>query len=64
VELLATGGPGVEYWEYVYDLLNRLVEVRKNQQIVVQYGYNPEGLRVVKSIPNDETTHYVLQVLH
>jgi RHS repeat-associated protein len=60
VVFTATEGPGVEYWEYDYDLLNRLIEVRKNQKVVAQYGYDPTGLRVVKR-SGSETTHYVFE---
>ena len=53
-----TSGEGVEYWEYDYDLLNRLIKVRKNGTIVAEYGYDPEGYRVIKRAKG-ETTHYV-----
>ena len=49
-----------EYWEYEYDLLNRLIEVRKNGTIVAEYEYDPEGLRVVKRAKG-ETTHYIFE---
>ncbi|NLW46279.1 MAG: hypothetical protein GXY86_02915, partial [Firmicutes bacterium] len=55
-----TSGEGVEYWEYSYDLLNRLIKVTKNGNIVAEYGYDPEGLRVVKKAKG-ETTHYVFE---
>jgi RHS repeat-associated protein len=55
-----TSGEGVEYWEYKYDLLNRLINVTKNGTIVAEYAYDPEGLRVVKKAKG-ETTHYVFQ---
>jgi RHS repeat-associated protein len=59
ISFTATEGPGVEYWEYGYDLLNRLTEVRKNNKTVAQYDYDPEGFRVMKSVPNGEITHYI-----
>ena len=43
-----TTGAGVEYWQYQFDLLNRLIAVKKNGTIVSEYAYDPEGLRVVK----------------
>jgi RHS repeat-associated protein len=52
-------GTGVEYWKYGYDLLNRLVKVQKNGKTVVEYGYDPEGMRVVKKSTENWTTHYV-----
>jgi RHS repeat-associated protein len=53
-------GVGVEYWLYEYDLLNRLIRVKKNGNIVAEYGYDPEGLRVVKRA-HGETTHFVFE---
>jgi RHS repeat-associated protein len=58
IEFTAKSGAGVEYWEYGYDLFNRLIKVQKNQQVVAQYGYDPEGFRVVKAT-SVGTTHYV-----
>ncbi len=55
-----TTGEGVEYWQYRYDLLNRLVEVKKNGTIVAEYGYSPDGLRQVR-VANGVTTHYVFE---
>ena len=50
----------MEYWHYRYDLLNRLIEVKKNGTIVAEYGYSPDGLREVKRA-NGVTTHYVFE---
>ena len=60
VTFTAASSSGVEYWEYKYDLLNRLSEVRKNERIVASYGYDPDGLRVVKKT-DTETIHYVFE---
>jgi RHS repeat-associated protein len=60
VNFTATSGEGVEYWDYGYDLLNRLVGVKKNGTLVSEYGYDPEGLRVVKRA-RGETIHYVFE---
>ena len=51
---------GVEYWQYTYDLLNRLISVSKNSTIKATYGYDPEGRRVIKSA-DGQTTHYVFE---
>jgi RHS repeat-associated protein len=59
VIFITKSGTGVEYWKYEYDLLNRLVKVQKNGATVVEYGYDPEGLRVVKKSTENGTTHYV-----
>lgn len=60
-----TSGEGVEYWQYRYDLLNRLISVSKNGTIIAEYAYDPEGLRVVKrKYVNgifSEKTHYVFE---
>jgi RHS repeat-associated protein len=60
-----TTGEGVEYWTYKYDLLNRLTEVRKNGTIVGEYGYDPEGFRVIKKVYKNgsqtDTIHYVFE---
>lgn len=55
-----TTGEAVEYWQYQYDLLDRLVAVRKNNALVAEYAYDPEGLRVVKKA-RGETIHYVYE---
>ncbi len=60
VNFTKTSGAGVEYWEYKYDLLDRLIKVTKNGNMVAEYGYDPEGLRVVKRAKS-ETSHYVFE---
>lgn len=53
-------GDGVEYREYSYDLLNRLTCVKKNGSIAAEYGYDPQGYRVVKKA-GGEVIHYVFE---
>ncbi|NLY75935.1 MAG: hypothetical protein GX075_11645 [Firmicutes bacterium] len=60
VTFTKTSGEDVEYWEYQYDLLNRLIKVTKNGKIISEYAYDPEGFRVVKKAKG-EITHYVFQ---
>ena len=60
VTFTATSGEGVEYWQYTYDLLNRLTEVSKNGTVVADYEYSPDGLREVKRAKGI-TTHYVFE---
>lgn len=55
-----TSGDDTVYWEYKYDLLNRLIEVKKNDIVVTGYGYDPNNLRVVKRA-NDQTIHYIFE---
>ncbi len=60
VTFTKTSGEGVEYWQYTYDLLNRLISVSKNGNIVATYKYSPDGLRQVR-VANGVTTHYVFE---
>jgi RHS repeat-associated protein len=60
VTFSATTGDGVEYWQYTYDLLNRLTEVSKNGTDVSNYEYSPDGLREVKR-GSKGTIHYVFE---
>ena len=46
---------GEEYWEYQYDLLDRLIRVKKNGVTVAEYTYNATGLRVKKENSLEET---------
>ncbi len=60
ISFIATSGDGVEYWQYRYDLLNRLIAVTKNGTIVSDYEYSPDGLREVKR-GSSGTVHYVFE---
>ena len=53
-------GEGVLYWEYDYDVLNRLVAVRKNTVQVATYIYDPTGLRIYKDGTKDYLYDYDL----
>ena len=57
VELI-TSGVGVEYWKYEYDVQNRMVRVEKNRDVIVEYGYDVDGMRVLSKI-NDKRTKYI-----
>lgn len=50
-----------EYWEYRYDLLNRLTEVKKNGSTVARYWYDETGLRIKKESA-DGTIYYVFNL--
>src|SRR5690554_4587886 len=50
-----------EYWEYRYDLLNRLTEVKKNGATVARYRYDETDLRVKKESGNG-TIYYVFNL--
>ena len=43
-----TSTDGKEVWEYSYDLLNQLEQVKKNGTVVSSYIYDPNGFRVEK----------------
>ena len=60
VSFTATTGEGVEYWQYTYNLLNRLTEVSKNGAVVANYEYSPDGLRQVKR-GSGGAIHYVFE---
>jgi RHS repeat-associated protein len=52
------------YWQYEYDLMNRMIKVRKNNEEIVEYTYSWKGYRVKKEKLNataDElkTTYYI-----
>ncbi|MCK4261358.1 MAG: RHS repeat-associated core domain-containing protein, partial [Halanaerobiales bacterium] len=57
VELI-TSGVGVEYWKYKYDVQNRLVKVEKNRDVIAEYGYDVDGMRILSKI-NDKRTKYI-----
>jgi RHS repeat-associated protein len=45
---VVTKGSTVDTWEYAYDLLNQLEQVKKNRVTVSSYIYDPNGFRVEK----------------
>ncbi|HBX87542.1 MAG TPA: hypothetical protein DEG09_02870, partial [Marinilabiliaceae bacterium] len=56
-----TTGEDVLYWEYSYDLANRLVAVNKNGVPVVSYTYDPLGLRVER-VTDGQRVHYLFNL--
>jgi YD repeat-containing protein len=40
---------------------SKLIEVKKNDTIIVNYKYDPSGLRVVRDKPGGAKTHYVFE---
>ena len=44
------------YWQYLYNSRERLIEVRKDGNTIVRYGYNPMGERTKKELPETGTT--------
>jgi RHS repeat-associated protein len=42
-----------EYWNYTWDLKNRLLSVSKNGAVVATYTYDAENLRVARVTPTD-----------
>jgi RHS repeat-associated protein len=45
---VVTKGDKTDTWEYSYDLLNQLEQVKKNGVVVSSYIYDPNGFRVQK----------------
>lgn len=64
VSITATG----EYWKYEYDLLNRLTKVYQYNadsaavELVVEYGYDVNNLRVYRKTAAGEITHFVFDL--
>ena len=57
-----TTGEGVLYWEYSYDLANRLVAVKKNGVPVASFVYDPLGLRVERIAADGQREHYLFNL--
>ena len=55
---VVTKGNAVDTWEYAYDLLNQLEQVKKNGEVISSYIYDPNGFRVEK-IGSKGKIHYV-----
>lgn len=49
-------------WEYGYDLLNRLIQVKKNGQVIADYTYDDGGLRIAKTKPDGKASYYVFDI--
>jgi len=52
---------GDTIWNYEYDLLSRLTEVRKNDRTVAEYLYDAAGLRLMKT-DDSGVTYYVFDL--
>jgi len=64
VTFLKTEGSGVEYWEYEYNLQNRLSRVKKNGQVIAEFLYDADGMRVkaeekLEEIQESRTTYFI-----
>ena len=55
-----TEGSGVEYWEYEYNLQNRLSRVRKNGELIAEFLYDTDGMRI-KAKKKKRNHHYTEQ---
>ncbi|MCK4261109.1 MAG: RHS repeat protein, partial [Halanaerobiales bacterium] len=58
VDYTKTSGIYVEYWEYGYNVKNRLETVRKNEEEIAKFIYDSTGQRI-KSEENGRIVHYV-----
>ena len=59
-----TEGSGVEYWEYEYNLQNKLYRVRKNGELIAEFLYDTDGMRIkatekIKEENTNRTTYYI-----
>ncbi len=64
VTFLKTEGSSVEYWEYEYNLQNRLSRVRKNGEVIAEFLYDVDGMRVkaeekLEEIQESRTTYFI-----
>ncbi|MCG8516061.1 MAG: RHS repeat-associated core domain-containing protein [Halanaerobiales bacterium] len=64
VTFTATEGEGVEYYAYEYNLQNRLARVKKNGEIVAEFRYDAEGMRIkaqekLEEKQSTRTTYYI-----
>lgn len=53
-------GTASPYWTYGYDSRGRLVEVRKNETVLVAYRYDPKGRRISKTLLEQGLTTFYL----
>jgi RHS repeat-associated protein len=58
ISKVSTKGGKIDNWEYSYDLLNQLEQVKKNDVVVNSYIYDPNGFRVEK-VGSKGKVHYV-----
>ncbi len=59
-----TEGEGVEYYEYQYNLQNRLSKVKKNGEVAAEFLYDADGMRIkakerLEEVQENRTTYYV-----
>ena len=58
ISKIETKGDKIDTWEYAFDLLNQLEQVKKNGEVVSSYVYDPNGFRVEKNGSKGKI-HYV-----
>ncbi|TDX53272.1 RHS repeat-associated core domain-containing protein [Orenia marismortui] len=46
VTFTETSGDSVEYWEYQYNLQNRLAKVYKNEELIAEFSYDADDKRI------------------
>jgi len=64
VTFTTTKGEGIEYYEYEYNLENRLSRVKKNNEIIAEFKYNADGMRIkteekLEKEQTKRTTYYI-----
>ncbi|MEJ6950752.1 RHS repeat-associated core domain-containing protein [Natronospora cellulosivora (SeqCode)] len=60
----AKEGSGVEYWQYEYNLQNRLSRVKKNRELIAEFSYDVNGMRIMSreqevELADFRTTYFV-----
>jgi RHS repeat-associated protein len=53
---------GTPRWKYVYDALDRLIEVRQNGTLIARYAYDVMGRRIVKRVYSGANAGYLRMV--
>lgn len=64
VTFTETKGEGVEYYEYEYNLQNRLSKVWKNGELAAEFIYDADGMRIkaeeeLEETEESRTTYFV-----
>ena len=59
LDSVTAGSPA---WKYVYDALDRLIEVRQNGSLIARYAYDAVGRRIVKRVYSGANAGYVRMI--
>jgi RHS repeat-associated protein len=59
LDSVTSGSPA---WKYVYDALDRLIEVRQNGTLIARYAYDVLGRRIVKRVYSGANAGYLRMI--